>query len=103
MLMEIHRIFRRTNSEMDDNEIHDRREGNAEADAEYGRKSVERRGWKFGLIFRANESFRLIESWLEENCRHQWGLMLEDMDDNVSALSYKVMFDDEEDKQAFMK
>jgi hypothetical protein len=25
------------------------------------------------------------------------------MDDNVSARSYKVMFDDEEDKQAFMK
>jgi|GEM_PF-3421415 hypothetical protein len=89
---------------MSDNEIYDRRSQDGDSsDVQYGRKSAERRGWKFGLIFRTNESFRLIENWLEDNCKFQWGLTLEDMDDSLNARSYKVMFDDEEDKQAFVQ
>ncbi len=91
---------------MADNVFHDRRSPDGGDDGppvKYGRQSAERRGWKFGMIFRTNDSFRLIENWLEENCKHQWGLTLEDMDDNLNARNYKDMFDDGEDKQAFVK
>lgn len=66
------------------------------------RQAVDRRGWPFGLILRTTESFRVIEEWLEDNCTGEWGFGLEDMDDDLTQKSYKVMFKIEADKNKFV-
>ena len=66
------------------------------------RQTTDRRGWRFGLIYRTTESHSTIEAWMEDNCVGEWGLGIEDIDTELTKKSFKLMFDQERDKKAFL-
>ncbi len=66
------------------------------------REGEERRFWPFGLIYNTPHTAKTIEDWMEENCSGDWDINIEGIDTERKLKSFKIRFDNEEDKQAFV-
>ncbi len=67
------------------------------------RRSVERRGMQFGVLFTTTRAIWEIEEWLEDNCHGLWNLTLEGIDDNLEKKTIRILFMMEDDKLDFVR
>lgn len=67
------------------------------------RDSPDRRGMRFGVIYKTVGSMTEIEDWLDDTCDGEWNLILQDMDDQLVQKTLRVMFELEEDKKKFVE
>lgn len=94
--------------ESDRRQEEDRREsageyGEDEQRHETRRIGLDRRRCPHGLIFSTNESYRVMEDWLDENCQGEWSLGLEELSETLDKTSYRLMFEHESDKRLFVE
>jgi hypothetical protein len=86
----------------------ERRQYTREWDGKERRRTPERRqaGDRRALIYGARhvtaDPVAVIEEWLGEHCPGRWSVLL-DSDDGSRRKAYLVMFEREEDKQAFKR
>ena len=66
------------------------------------RLGSDRRRWAHGVIVNTNESYRVMEDWLGENCQGEWSLALEEISESLDTTSYRLMFEIEGDKRSFI-
>ncbi len=96
-----------------DNREHQRRQGedrrkeervNLEQDTARSnrREGGERRSWPFGLIYNTPHAAATIEKWMGENCAGDWHIGCDEIDTDGKLNSFKVMFENNKDKQAFV-
>lgn len=67
------------------------------------REASDRRGMRFGVIYKTVGSMTEIEDWLDDTCDGEWNLILQDMDDQLIQKTLRVMFEFEEDKKKFVE
>ena len=67
------------------------------------RKGADRRGMRFGVLFRTTRSIDDIEDWLEGNCGDSWSISLEGIEEDLSSKTLRVLFMSEADKIAFSR
>ena len=82
----------------------DRRASEAKPDTERrvdgGEKN--RRQWTCGILYKTSMPVRDIERWLSENIDGRWAVGLEGIDEGLSSKVLKIMFEDQDDKAAFI-
>ncbi len=61
----------------------------------------DQRRWTCGLIYKTFSSTTIVENWLESHATGQWVVALEDMDEKREGKTLKILFEHEQDKQAF--
>lgn len=62
----------------------------------------EQRRWTCGLIYKTHSSTTIVENWLESHATGEWVVALEDMDENREGKTLKILFEQEQDKKAFV-
>ena len=67
------------------------------------RRSIERRGMQFGVLFATTRAIWEIEEWLEQNCHGLWNVTLEGIDDNLEKKTIRILFMMEDDKMDFVR
>ena len=67
------------------------------------RKGADRRGMRFGVMFKTSRSTDDIEDWLEDNCEELWSVTLEGIDEDLSSKTLRVLFRSEADKVSFSR
>ena len=80
-----------------------RRQGPAPLPNGDRRKGADRRGMRFGVLFKTTRSIEDIEDWLEDNCESLWSVTLEGIDEDLSSKTLRILFMDEADKIAFSR
>ncbi len=82
----------------------DRRAGDTYPDAErrVGGGENNRRQWTCGILYKTSLPMRHIEQWLSENVEGRWAVALEGIDEGLSSKVLKIMFEDQDDKAAFI-
>lgn len=83
----------------------DRRASDAKPDTERrvdgGQKN--RRQWTCGILYKTSLPVRDIERWLGDNVEGRWAVGLEGIDEGLSSKVLKIMFEDQDDKAAFIE
>ena len=67
------------------------------------RRARKRRTWPFGVLYKTTAPADKVNDWLETNCKGNWAMTLDDLDDLLVEKSFKVMFEFESDKAEFIK
>lgn len=82
----------------------DRRAGDAKPDTERRMDGGEqnRRRWTCGILYKTSLPVRDIERWLSDNIDGRWAVELEGIDEGLSSKVLKIMFEDQDDKAAFI-
>ncbi len=66
------------------------------------RTKVDRRGVAFGVLISTTHGAETVEDWLDGHCRGEWHLLFEGLDDKLDKKKFKVIFNEEEDKNKFI-
>jgi len=72
----------------------DRRDGSGKSD---------RRQWTCGILYKTSIPVTQIEAWLEANAGGRWAVGLDSIDEQLSSKVLKIMFETQDDKQAFVE
>ncbi len=67
------------------------------------RQTGERRKTALGVIIKTSLPAEDIENWLETKCRGKWNLSLDGLDDALAAKSFRILFEEADDKARFTK
>jgi hypothetical protein len=63
----------------------------------------ERRRWTCGILYKTSIPVGEIESWLEANAEDRWAVGLDSIDEGLSSKVLKIMFEYQDDKEAFIQ
>jgi len=66
------------------------------------RRHGSRRKLTCGILFSTPGAVGQVEDWLDEHCKGDWSLNIENMDDDLIKKSLKILFELETDKQRFV-
>jgi hypothetical protein len=69
---------------------------------EVERRQEDRRRLAHGVRFATTGAVENVERWLRENCKGQWRIVLDDIDENLARKVLLVMFELPEEKQSFV-
>jgi len=61
----------------------------------------ERRRWTCGILYKTSIPVGELETWLEANAHGQWAVGLDSIDEGLIKV-LKIMFEDQDDKEAFV-
>ena len=86
----------------------DRRQASGSAEGGERRESGERRIgdrriMRYGVRFATTRSIIVIEDFLDAECKGDWHVFLEGIDDNLAKKKVRLMFELEEDKNLFLE
>ncbi len=67
------------------------------------RRVGDRRIMRYGVRFATRRSIVMIEDFLDAECKGDWHVFLEGIDDNLDKKKVRLMFELEEDKNLFLE
>jgi hypothetical protein len=65
------------------------------------RRAAERRVLRYTVLFKTGIPAADLENWLGANCRGDWSMVLEDMDDGLRSKTLRIMFETPSDRDRF--
>ncbi|MCD6073937.1 MAG: hypothetical protein K0Q70_820 [Rhodospirillales bacterium] len=85
----------------------DRREKKAKETPDRDRRvkseKTERRQWACGILYKTSIPVTELEAWLDANADGRWAVALEGIGEELSSKVLKIMFEDHDDKNAFVE
>jgi hypothetical protein len=72
--------------------------GTQSQEATIGQQAVKRSRYTCGTLYITTEPAEDLDEWLQRQCSGAYYLSLEDMDDDLSRKTFKVLFENEADR-----